>query len=116
MLAGIVTIAEALEARAYMADLESRIEQKTTDYAKGLGMLSLKLNVVGQVGWPDRIYVWNGHTWYVEFKAAKQQPRPIQLHVHRELAKRLAVVRVVDNLIDGRNVINELYNLPPVRP
>lgn len=116
MLAGIVTIGAAKVVRVSSADLESRIEQKTTDYAKSLGMLSLKLNVVGQVGWPDRIYVWNGHTWYVEFKAAKQKPRPIQLYIHGELAKRQAVVRVVDNLIDGRSVINELYNLPPVRP
>lgn len=95
-----------------MADLESRIEQKTTDYAKSLGMLSLKLNVVGQSGWPDRLYIWNGRVLFVEFKAAKEKPRPVQVEIHKRLAERGIQTLVVDNLIDGRRVINEFYHLP----
>ena len=90
--------------------LESRIEQKTTEYAKSLGMAALKLNVKGQAGWPDRLYLWNGHVWFVEFKAPSQKPRPLQLEVHKRMQKLGAVVKVVDNLIDGRTIINELYN------
>jgi len=95
--------------------LESRIEAKTTEYALSLGMMHLKLNVKGQVGWPDHIYIWNGHTWYIEFKQYKVVPSKLQLHIHSELRKRKAVVHMVDNLIDGRMMINELFNLPPVR-
>lgn len=96
--------------------LESRIEQKTSDYAKSLGMKTLKLNVKGNSGWPDRLYIWNGHTWYVEFKMFGQKPRLLQETVHADLRRVGAIVKVIDNLIDGRSMVNELYNLPPVRP
>ena len=91
-------------------ELESRIETKTTEYAQSLGMMSLKLNVKGQRGWPDRIYVWKGKVWFVEFKRAKEKPRPLQLFIHDCLRKQGIVVRIIDNLIDGRTMINELYN------
>lgn len=90
--------------------LESRIESKTTEYALSLGMLHLKLNVKGQRGWPDHIYLWKGQVWFVEFKRIGQKPRPLQDYVHSEMRKRGATVRVIDNLIDGRAMINELYN------
>lgn len=94
--------------------MESRIERKATEYAKSLGMLTLKLNVKGQAGWPDHIYIWNGHTWYVEYKAPGQKPRPLQAYIHQQLRDRHAVIRVVDNLIDARSIINALYSLPPI--
>ena len=90
--------------------LESRIEAKTVEYAVSRGIMHLKINVKGQRGWPDHIFVWNGHTWYVEFKRLGQKPRPLQDYIHAELRKRGAVVRVIDNLIDGKAMINELYN------
>jgi hypothetical protein len=74
-------------------------------------MLSLKLNVIGQSGWPDRLYAWNGRVLFIEFKAAKEKPRPAQLEIHKRLAERGINVAVVDNLIDGRRVINEFYHL-----
>lgn len=94
--------------------LESRIEQKASEYAKSLGMLTLKLNVKGASGWPDRIYIWNGHTWYIEFKAPGMRPRPLQDHIHKQLRDHHIVVYVVDNLIDARSILNALHNLPPV--
>lgn len=96
--------------------LESRIEAKASDYAKSLGMMTLKLNVKGQSGWPDRLYVWNGHVWFIEFKAPKQKPRPLQEHVINQLKALYVEVRVADNLIDAKEIINELYHLPKFRP
>jgi len=94
-------------------ELESRIEQKASEYAKSLGMMTLKLNVKGQSGWPDRLYVWNGHVWFIEYKQYKHTLRPLQSIIHSQLTKLGAVVRVADNLIDARSIINELYNLRP---
>ncbi len=95
--------------------LESRIEIKSTEYAESLGMLSLKLNVRGRVGWPDRLYICAGRIWFVEFKAPREKPTAMQLHVHSMLRKQGAEVRVIDNLIDARSMLNELLSLPPVR-
>lgn len=96
--------------------LESRIEQKTTEYATKLGMMNLKLNVKGQTGWPDRLYIWKGHVWFIEFKAPKQKPRPLQEEIHKRLRAHFIEVRVADNLIDSKEIIDELYRLPPVCP
>lgn len=97
-------------------DLESRIESKTSAYAESLGILTLKLNVKGRAGWPDRLYLFRGHIWFVEFKRAGENPRKLQTYIHNQLRQQGAVVKLIDNLIDGRSMINELYNLPPVRP
>ena len=99
-----------------MDELESNIKLKASEYAKSLGMMSLKLNVKGQTGWPDRLYIWNGHVLFIEYKAAKQKPRPLQLYMHEQMRKAGAVVLVIDNLIDARSAIDELHQLPPIRP
>ena len=96
--------------------LESRIEQKSTERAKKLGMLVLKLNVKGQVGWPDRLYIYNGHVLFIEFKRLREKPRPIQQHIHDLLRAHHIDVRVVDDLIQAYEVLDEFSKLPPVRP
>lgn len=89
------------------SDLESRIETKASDYAKELGMLTLKLNVKGQIGWPDRLYCYRGETIFVEYKAAKEKPRAMQLYIHEQLRKHFIRTFVVDNLIDARYILNK---------
>lgn len=88
--------------------LESRIETKATEHATKLGMLSLKLNVKGQVGWPDRLYAYRGEIIFIEYKAAKEKPKPIQLHIHDLLRKNDVRVFVVDNLLDATFILDKL--------
>lgn len=87
------------------SDLESRIEAKASEYAKSLGMLTLKLNVRGQVGWPDRLYVYRGGVMFIEYKAAKETPRAIQLEIHDKLRRHNIRIFVCDNLIAARCMI-----------
>ncbi len=87
------------------SELESRIETKASDYAKELGMMTLKLNVKGQVGWPDRLYVYRGGVIFIEYKAAKEKPRAIQLEIHDQLRRHNIRIFVCDNLIDARYII-----------
>lgn len=87
--------------------LESRIESKATEHATKLGMLSLKLNVKGQIGWPDRLYAYRGEIIFIEYKAAKEKPRPIQLHTHDLMRKHDIRVFVVDNLLDAIFILNK---------
>jgi len=89
------------------SDLESRIETKATAHALKLGMLSLKLNVKGQIGWPDRLYCYRGETIFVEYKAAKEKPRAMQLHIHEKLRKQHIRIFVVDNLIDACYILDK---------
>lgn len=89
------------------SELESRIEKKASDHATKLGMLSLKLNVKGQIGWPDRLYIYKGETIFIEYKAAKEKPRAMQLHIHEQLRNHYIRIFVVDNLIDAYYILNK---------
>lgn len=43
-----------------MRTLESKIEQKVCRDALRMGVRNLKLNVTGQTGWPDRMFLIPG--------------------------------------------------------
>lgn len=87
--------------------LEKKIEKKVCDYAQKKGLLTPKITVVGERGWPDRLFIdpdgW--HVW-VEFKAPGKQPRPIQLYRQEQLALRNTVVAVIDNEELGKELVD----------
>ena len=66
-----------------MATLESDIEKQVVAQAQAkFGVLSLKLNVAGTTGWPDRImFIPGGKPLFVEFKQKGGKPRLKQKHV-----------------------------------
>jgi len=88
--------------------LESNLEQKVSDYAKQLGVLTLKLNVLGQVGWPDRLYLFKGRVLFIEFKRQGEQPRKVQVYVHNRIRSHGFTVDVVDNVQQGNASIDHL--------
>lgn len=91
--------------------LESAIEDSVTMYAASKEVVSLKLNVRGNNGWPDRIYLFGGKCWFVEFKRKGEHPRALQEHVHSKLRNAGAVVHVIDDIQQGKELIDELTRL-----
>lgn len=87
---------------------ESVIEADVSRYAVSKGVLTLKLNVSGRRGWPDRIYLFNGRVMFIEFKRQGEQPRKLQEYVHGQLRQHGFGVFVVDNLQQGRDCIDNL--------
>lgn len=82
--------------------LERDIENKVVRWSKQNGWLSLKLNVRGQVGWPDRLFIKDGRFLFIEFKAPGGKLRPTQVYCIRELALKGNVpVTVVDQVKHG---------------
>ena len=89
--------------------LEKKIEKKVCDYAKKNGFLALKINVVGERGWPDRLFIDpDGWCVWIEFKAPGKKPDPIQQHRMEDLMNRGIPVFVIDNEEIGLAVIKEL--------
>lgn len=84
---------------------ESNIEQKVTEYAVQKGCLHLKLNVMGRRGWPDHLYIFQGHVLFIEFKRQGEKPTKLQEHIHEQLRGHKCGVRVVDNLALGIDII-----------
>ena len=66
-------------------DVERRLEDQVSSWAKSKGILCFKFEVSGQRGWPDRIYIYKGRCAFIEFKAVGERPIGIQV-------KRLAVL------------------------
>jgi hypothetical protein len=61
---------------------EADIEKKVTAWAKARGIVCLKYQPKGDVGWPDHIYVIppNGRVVFIEFKKPGEEPTPMQQH------------------------------------
>jgi hypothetical protein len=61
---------------------EHDIEKTVTDWAKARGVVCLKYQPKGDVGWPDHIYIIPpyGTVVFIEFKKPGEEPTPIQQH------------------------------------
>ena len=71
-----------------MRVLETSIEDWVVKQAGDLGIPCLKLNLKGNRGWPDRIFlIPGGRPLFIEFKRPGEEPEPLQLHRHRILRK-----------------------------
>ena len=81
--------------------LESKIENKAVALVyKYLGIEGKKLNIIGEDGYPDRIFwVPGGKPLMIEFKIPGKEPRPKQKQVHNYLRELGYRVEVHDNAI-----------------
>lgn len=91
--------------------LEKDIEKKVCDFAKTLGMLAYKFTSPARRSVPDRLFVVpGGRVFFVEFKRKGKKPSPAQEAEIAKLRGKGATVHVVDNVLDGKRVI-ELESL-----
>jgi len=90
-----------------MPALESAIEDEVSRYAMRMGIMTLKLNVSGRRGWPDRIYLCRGQTMFIEFKRLGHKQTPAQQREHTRLTNQHVDVIVVDSIEEGKLLIDE---------
>jgi hypothetical protein len=65
---------------------EKVAERKLVAWADSQGVLSIKLNLQGRRGWPDRaFFLPGGRPYLVELKAEGEVPRKLQAHIHSQL-------------------------------
>jgi hypothetical protein len=81
--------------------LESEIESKVNEKAKAMGFIHTKMGSISGNGWPDRLYLYNGSAFFIEFKAQGEKATPLQLHIHIALKKAGFEVEVVDDIQRG---------------
>lgn len=86
--------------------LEKDIESAVCKYARELGMLEYKFTSPARRHVPDRIFLYGGKTFFIEFKRKGEKPTKAQAIEHAKMRERGAVVFVVDNVEDGKGVIN----------
>lgn len=83
--------------------LETKIEQKARDLIfENLGIDSLKMNVKGNTGWPDRIFwVPGGKPLVIEFKTPNGELSQKQIYHIMKLRRNGYNVEVHDDAIDA---------------
>lgn len=86
--------------------LEKHIEGVVCKYAKSRGVLVYKFVSPAQRHVPDRIFIFMGHTFFVEFKRKGQKSTPAQSLEHERMRAHGVVVHVVDSVEQGKRVID----------
>lgn len=91
--------------------LEKHIEKKVCDYAKSIGCIVYKFTSPARAAVPDRLFIYNGCAWFIEFKRTGEKPTPAQ---RREIARLQAAgmrVGVIDDVEQGREFIHDMVRL-----
>jgi hypothetical protein len=88
--------------------LEREIERKVNNYAKKLGIFECKLNSTSLRGLPDRLYIYKGYTFYIEFKRPDEQLTALQRQVIADMRAHGADVFVINNVQKGKELLDEI--------
>lgn len=85
---------------------ERDIEFNVNRYAHQTGWVGYKFSSPQHAGVPDRLYIKNGKTIYIEFKAPGKKPRKLQEKVFEDMRRHGALVFVVDDIDEGKAVLD----------
>ena len=85
---------------------ESYIERAVVKYARSKGMLSYKLVSVTHRGLPDRLFIYAGEIFFVEFKTKEGRLSRMQEYIIDELYEQSMDVFVVDSVKGGKRLID----------
>ena len=89
--------------------LEKKIEQRICEYAiKQYGWLVMKFSSPQMRSVPDRIFIRNGHVFFIEFKSNGKKPTNAQRFIHRKIESAGISVIVIDDLAIGKTIIDAL--------
>jgi hypothetical protein len=89
---------------------ESPVERAVVAYARGRGLVALKLTAGG--GYPDRVFFGpDGEHLFMEFKREGGEPGPRQRHRIAELEMLGHTVYTVDDSIEGIRLLKKYYFL-----
>ena len=91
-----------------MPKLEAGVQNAVTKWAKANGWLAIRFTPFGDRGWPDMIFVRDGHHIWIEFKAPGKEAEPIQQFRHRILREHGAAVHTIDDAVDGIDLLEKL--------
>lgn len=91
---------------------ESTIEKKLVAYAKAKGCLTFKFTSPSVKGVPDRVFIHNGATLFLELKAPGKKPTPLQMAMIQKLRDQGVPCWWTDDVDIGRIMIGTLLTEP----
>ncbi len=84
--------------------LESQLEGKAVAEAKRRGILTYKFSSPSNRGVPDRIFIWRGKVFFIEFKAPGKTPTALQEREHDRINRQGVPVFIADDLPTVLNI------------
>lgn len=100
--------AKAKRAKANKVPLEKEVEKPVGDYAKSKGFWHRKFKSDNNRSLPDRVFATpTGRVFFVEFKRPRKKPTDAQLDEHDLMRKNGLEVYVIDNVEDGKRLIDQ---------
>lgn len=94
---------------------ESVIERTVVRYARSLGVIVYKFQSPAQRGVPDRVCIYRGLVWFIEFKATGARPTVQQQHHINMILEQGVKVLVIDNIEDGCTLIDAMITVADTR-
>lgn len=85
---------------------ESNIEMDVVRHAIQTGWWTAKFTSQAKAHVPDRIFIKDGKTIFIEFKATGEKARPAQVKRIEEMRKHGAIIFVIDDIDEGRKVLD----------
>ncbi len=85
---------------------ESKIEKEVCEYARTLGWTVYKFVSPGLRGVPDRMFLRDGVSIFIEFKASGKKPSKIQFKRIKELNEIGFYACWIDSVEDGIRLFN----------
>jgi hypothetical protein len=91
--------------------LERVIETNVCDYARKLGFLVFKFKSVQNRSIPDRLLIFMGLVFFIEFKSSIGKLQKAQKLKIQEMRNSGAVVYIINDINKGRELIDSYYRL-----
>lgn len=91
--------------------LEKQIEARVCDYAKTKNVLAYKFTSPARAAVPDRMFIYKGRVFFIEFKREGQKPTAAQEREHHRLRQHQINVFAVDSVEQGKSTINTMLQI-----
>jgi hypothetical protein len=74
--------------------------------------LQFKLNLQGNNGWPDRIFLHKGRVLFIEFKRVGEDPTPLQVWRHKMLKQQCFQIEVCEEYYHAVRILEAFLEAP----
>ena len=86
--------------------LEKQVEKSVCDYAKLKGFLCYKFVSPAHASVPDRIFLFQGKTFFIEFKRPGGKPNEKQVREMARIEQQSVPCWVIDDIEKGKELID----------
>jgi hypothetical protein len=90
---------------------ESTIENKVCKYAEEKGFTQFKLSAIWNAGVPDRLFLYNGTAFFVEFKTKIGKLSKLQQYTINSILNNNISVYIINSVKEGIQLINTYLEL-----